>query len=225
MGVPRSNLLPDVKAQRRALKAQQKQLRRELKVQQRQQREALKAHPMYAQMQQQRLQRRRRRLLMALLLALLLLLLSKCECDEAPATPAPAPPAAPTVVKPPADTPPPPKKLRGRVRGTRRPTLPVQPPGPPSWLDAFRLQVAARSTLLAGCFNGIEKPGALRWSVRVHAPTGKVSASTLEPVLSNADITPKQVECLEQHLSSPAYKLDEPDPKAEARRVTLVFEF
>jgi hypothetical protein len=178
-----------------------------------------------------RARRHRQQRTLALLIAiLLLLLLMRCECTEEP--------EAPAVVEPTLPEPPPPKKpvapkrpktppvvLEGTVPASERDTLAVEPTTPPTWLPQFRLQAAARSPRLAACFNGSEKPGALRWSALVHARSGRVSESVIEPVFRGVSINDAQTDCLIKGLTEPPFALDEPDPQAAARRVSLIFEF
>jgi hypothetical protein len=193
------------------------------------QKRALMATPAYAAVLAARRRRTRRRLAIAAAILLVLWLLSRCECEE-PAAPVvvevdagtPAPPPAPKAAKP---KPKPPVKLDGNIDGSDRPAMVVDPQPTPPWLDQFRMQVAARSAVLAACFNGVEKPGALRWSALVHAKSGRVTESVVEPVFRGVTLTPDQIECLIAGLSDPPFKLDEPDERAGARRVSLVFEF
>ena len=77
----------------------------------------------------------------------------------------------------------------------------------PSWLDEFRLQVAARSPRLAECFSGTDRPGALRWTTAVNEESGAVSDHGLELVGTGADLYGKQRECVLAVLSSPGYRL------------------
>lgn len=172
--------------------------------------------------------RRRRRQLALLLAILLLLLLFRCECDEAPL--APEPPAeveAPVVEKKPTTRKgiKKPLTLEGTVEKSERDTIDVPDLPPPAWLAQFRLQAAARSPRLAACFVGVEKPGALRWSALVHARSGRVSESVVEPVFRGGTVTDTQLACLIAALSDPPFSLDEPDREAAPRRVSLIFEF
>lgn len=212
------------KAMRAALREQQRALRSSLAVRIAEQRR----QPLFVEAEARRRKQRQRRLL-AILIVLLLLLLLRFDCAEGPQAP-----AAPAVVE--AEPPEPPKKakkapkkrkvkLEGKVEPSDRGKMATEPAPPPAWLSQFRLQVAARSTRLAACFNGAEKPGALRWSALVHAQSGRVTESAVEPVFRGVSLDEKQEVCLIGVLTDPAYKLDEPDPEAAARRVSLIFEF
>lgn len=226
---------------RSELRAQMREDRRRWKQEARATRARLKARveeqmraPAFAPLLERRARAKRRRRIATLLAILLLLLLLLIECDPAPAGPAVVQPPTPEVVV--DDTVTPPKKkpvrkkrrrkpLTGKIDGSERADVDVEPPAPPSWLPKFRLQVAARSPRLAACFNGSEQPGAMRWTALVHAPTGRASDSVLEPVFRGASVDNTQRECLEAALSEPRYRLPEPDPSAVARRVSIIFEF
>jgi len=171
--------------------------------------------------------RRRRRQLALLLAILLLLLLFRCECE-----PEPVPEPVAQVEEPVVEKKPPTRKgikkpltLEGTVDKSERDTIDVPDLPPPAWLAQFRLQAAARSPRLAACFVGVEKPGALRWSALVHARSGRVSASVVEPVFRGGTVTDAQLACLVAALSDPPFSLDEPDREAAPRRVSLIFEF
>lgn len=191
---------------------------------------AFQSRPAVKEVHLQAKRRRQRRTLALLIAILLLLLMMRCECTEEP--------AAPVVVEPTLPEPPQPKKpgparkpkvppvvLEGTVDGSERDTMAVEPTTPPAWLPQFRLQVSARSPKLAACFIGTEKPGALRWSALVHARSGRVTESVVEPVFRGVSLNNAQHDCLVKGLTEPAFALDEPDPQAAARRVSLIFEF
>jgi len=188
---------------------------------------AQQKHPLREQVRR-RQQRRRRRLLSAALIALLLWLLSQldCQCEPEPAPPEPeravvvAPPAPP-----PTKPPPKPKLATGKVKLSPRPPLEVPVRPEPPWLADFRLQVAARSRTLAQCFTGAERPGALRWSALVHAPSGRVSESEVDAMFRGTSLTTTQEACVIRGLTAGRYTLNEPDKDAPARRVSLIFEF
>ena len=210
---------------RNALKHEQRQMRIVMKAKMKQELAALKATPMFVAAAQKRKRRRQRNTLIALIIVLLLLLLSRCECDpvedEGPA----GPDAAVVVVDTPEIVPEALTSGKGRTQKTKRPALKVEPPPPPPWLDQFRLQVAARSPRLATCLNGNERPGAMRLSGLVHAKSGRVTAAVVEPVFRGSSLSERQLECLVKELTTQSYRLDEPNPSAAARRVSLIFEF
>lgn len=161
-----------------------------------------------------------------LLLLLLLVLLKDCSCDEPPAAPAPAPaPEVPTAAGEGSAAPPPPApppKIKKRSRPGYAPTA----PGPLPWLDALRLQVAARGPRLAACFTGASRPGALRWTASVDPGQGLVSDQGLEPVLDTDPLTREQRDCALGVLAEPPYRLipDGAEPSTPAR-IGLVVEF
>lgn len=162
---------------------------------------------------------RRRRwpwLLLLLLLLLCLIPIPSCEEAQGPAEVAevevragePAPPVEPQ----PAAAP---------VPRLSRPSYAPPPPDPVPWLEAWRVQVAARGPRLATCFEGATHPGALRWSTRVEPAAGRVSDHVLEPVLDTAPLTAAQRACVLAVLTDPPYRLD----PAEPARAGLVIEF
>lgn len=159
-----------------------------------------------------------------LLLLLLLVLLKDCSCDEPPPAPASAPEVPAAAGEGSAATPPPepPPKVRKRSRPGYAPTA----PGPLPWLDALRLQVAARGPRLAACFTGASRPGALRWTASVDPGQGLVSDQGLEPVLDTDPLTREQRDCALGVLAEPPYRLipDGAEPSTPAR-VGLVVEF
>lgn len=169
----------------------------------------------------------RRRALVIILLLLLLLLLRPCEPAGPGAVPPPPPPrqtTTATIAKPPD----PPKKKAPIVRRTKRRLRPEYEGATKrkkTWLDDFRMQVAGRSVRLAGCFEGVERPGAVRWVARVDPTTGKVADHSLEPVASSVAITKRQRECLVGVLSDPPYRLSADAPPPTPERVGLVLEF
>lgn len=212
---------------RAALREDQRRLRERLRAQL----EERKRDPRIAALlEKKRLRQRRRRIAAALVSVLLFLLLLRCECEEPVALEplveeppvevlAPAAPPTPTKRRPPR------APLAGKIAPSERTRLEVDATRPPPWLSQFRLQVAARSPRLATCFNGVEKPGALRWTALVHARSGRVSEPVLEPAFRGGELETSQVECLVRGLSNPPYNLDAGDDEAEARRVSLIFEF
>jgi len=147
--------------------------------------------------QRERKKRRNRRA-GSLVLLLLLLLFVRCDCDPPPPPPEPEPLATDVVVQEPEK-----KKPTPPVKPKRKPftdTVATQPRGqygndvrpPPSWLEEFRIQVAARSPRLAQCFTGTDRPGALRWAAAGDPKSGEVSYHELEPLGTSTSITREQ---------------------------------
>ena len=159
-----------------------------------------------------------------LLLLLIWALVPECFCvavpfDEAAGSgPAGDPPAP----EEPVAVPPLPG---GRVARRERPGKPAPTPESLPWLTVFELQVAARSPRLAPCFEGVPRPGALRWSAVVEASRGTVSDHTLEPVLGSDSLDAAQRACVLEVLSTPAYRLAPLDERSTPPRVSLVIEF
>ena len=181
----------------------------------------------------QRKKTRRRRLLLIVLLALLLFFwFSRCTCQPVTVAEAPsiAPPrivAVPPVAKPrslPKIKLPP---IPGGMQKQDRPAYDVEPKLAPTWLDSFRLQIAARSPRLADCFRGVERPGALRFTTSVSLPSGNISDSVLEPVGGQLALSEVQKQCVLTVLSDAPYQLkstsQETSPVPE--RVGIVIEF
>ncbi len=172
-----------------------------------------------------RARRRRRQLtFLAVVAVLVLACLSRCQCEAGPQVapkvgarePSPPPLAAAKV--------PPPPPLVAKVRTQPRPPLATGLRETPSWLDEYRLQVAARSGKLAECFNGTDQPGALRWTATVTPESGRVSEHELEPV-GVASVPPGAQACLLRALSTPPYRLAGDAGVALSPRVTLLLEF
>lgn len=180
-------------------------------------------HPALERARARRARRRQRTLAAIAVLLLLLLLLQRCEPDEAPA---PAP-IAEVVARPaPPPAPAPPRRPTSKVRKQPRPPLKTEDLATPPWLSAFRLQVASRSTRLARCFSGVERPGALRWSALVDAGSGAVSEQALDAV-DGVVLTGPQRDCLQGVLAEPPYRLtpSKDDEHPLPARVSLVVEF
>lgn len=223
------DLLPSG-AERKAMRQQMKAQQRASKAAMRTQLDEVKARPEVADAMKRARQKTLRRRL-ALLVAILILLLLRLDCS---CEPAPAPPVEP-IVKPPPDPKPKPRRNRplrakkptfeGKVDKSDRGAMEIEPPPPPSWLGQFRLQVAARSPRLASCFEGNERPGALRWSALVHAKSGKVTESIIEPAFRGATLDAQQSKCLIDGLTASPYNLTEPGDQAAPRRVSIIFEF
>lgn len=207
------NWRQSMKAQRAALKASSRAVRARV-----------------AQLPHVQKARRKRRVRrgLTLIAMLLVLVFIRCDCGalvppEAIGADAGVPVAAlaKPVVK--ATKPPP---LQGKVSLARREAFATMPRTAPDWLDAFRMQVSARSPRLAECFQGTERPGALRWVAAVNPDSGAVSDQTFEPVGLALELNRGQRTCLTQVLASPAYKV--PAPPADhafPSRVSLVIEF
>ncbi len=160
--------------------------------------------------------RSKRRLgLLALLALLLLLLLRRCSCT------APPPPSNPVEVELPTPTAAP--RPTEKVARLPRPSFTPPPPEDLPWLDAFHMQVAARSPRLASCFEASDAPGALRWTTSVDPAHGRVSDHTLEPLMRTT-LDDDQRRCVLEALSDPPYRLPPPHPSHPAR-VALVIEF
>ncbi len=188
--------------------------------------------PQLAPLQDAR-RRRRSRLLLGLLLLFALLLLWSRHCSCAEPTPAPsidddAPPcpAVPLCESAKPRPKPAPRRLphAGKAPPQARDLLTLPLTGTPTWLADFRLQVTARSLDLAVCFNGAEKPGALRWTTTVTPLPGTVADSEWEPALRGPALTSTQQQCVQRVLSNPPYHLV-PDGDEDLTRLSLVLEF
>lgn len=220
---------------RRTLRERRKELRRSVALMRRQARERLESIPAV------RRERTKRRVRRAVGLALLASLLLFLRCDGHPAPPPGPPPlgadAGTPEVKakrpaPPALSKPPP--LRAQIPSQPRARYEGETKAPPSWLEEFRIQVAARSPRLAECFKGSDRPGALRWTAAVNAESGAVSDHELEPLGTGSGgwgvmIGSEQRACLLRALSNPPYRLRAPRTAAEKEalpnRVSIVIEF
>jgi hypothetical protein len=134
----------------------------------------------------------------------------------AKATPSPRP----TAVAKAKQTP-----LVARLEKQKRPGYTLEAREGPSWLDDFRLQVAARSPRLSECFNGSERSGTLRWSVSIDAKSGAVADHDFEPIGASADLTTEQLVCAASTLSQPPYLLKNAPVEALPNRVSLIVEF
>lgn len=206
---------------RSELRAERRRRRAELRERMREQRERLDEHPAVQQVREARAQRRRRRnrrLLMALSLLLLLLLLIRCEVPQigGPGEPTPVAETRPEQADP---------TFGAHVETQNRPGYNVAARPGPDWLDELRLQVAARSTRLATCFNGSERGGAIRWTTSIDVKTGAVTGHELEPLGATPSLTDEQKRCATQALSQPGYHLTHPPSSKLPNRVSLVLEF
>jgi hypothetical protein len=211
---------------RRELRQRKKELRRSVALMKRSARERVAQLPVVQR------EKRRRRIRRVVTIAALLLLAMWVRCDCAPPPP-PAPPPEPVVepvpveVKPKKPEPPTskPKAFKDRMERQRRGSYQNEAQTSPSWLDDFRLQVAARSPRLAQCFSGTERPGALRWTAAVNAASGSVSDHALEPVGTGGELSRKQRDCVQGVLSSPGYRLKPEQKQDLPGRVSIVIEF
>jgi hypothetical protein len=209
---------------RRELRQRKKELRRSVELNRRAARERVEQLPSV------RREKRRRRIRRAVTIAALLLLamLVRCECAPPPPVPPPEPVVKPALeVKPkkPAQPASKPKAFSDRMERQRRGSYQNEAQTSPSWLDDFRLQVAARSPRLARCFSGTERPGALRWTAAVNAASGSVSDHVLELVGTGGDLSGKQRDCVQGVLSSPGYRLKPEQKQDLPGRVSIVIEF
>lgn len=209
---------------RQAMKRQRAETRAHLKAMKARAKDALAHDPRVRQA------RRRRWLKRGIAVALLLLLLLLIRCDG-PAGP------APEALKSPADAgvelKKPEVKLARRPGGkpvvpskrVARPDFETPDRAPARWVDDFRLQVAARSPRLAACFNGTDRPGALRWTTLVSRQTGAVGNHDFETMGLSGELSQAQLDCLTDVLSSPGYRLDGVIEEGLPDRVSLVLEF
>lgn len=214
---------------RRAMREQKAALRRMMKQRKAEARAKLGANPAVQQERRKRLLRRAA----GLTALLLLILFMRCDCQPPPPVVVETPvvdAGTPVVMKKPVAPPKPkPKKLTGTLEQQERGQYAGEATPTPSWLDDYRMQVAARSPRLAECFTGAEKPGALRWSAAVNAISGAVSDHALEPAGPGPSVLDEQRECVLSALSNPKYKLNVPKDEAGTqtlpRRVSIVIEF
>ncbi|QRO00826.1 hypothetical protein JRI60_18225 [Archangium violaceum] len=209
---------------RRELRRRKKELRRSAELMRRATRERVEQIPAV------RREKRRRRIRRVVTIAALLLLamLVRCECAPSPPAPPPEPVVEPAPeVKPKKPAPPAskPKAFSDRMERQRRGSYQNEAQTSPSWLDDFRIQVAARSPRLAQCFSGTERPGALRWTAAVNAASGSVSDHALEPVGTGGELSGKQRDCVLGVLSSPGYRLKPEQKQDLPGRVSIVIEF
>jgi hypothetical protein len=174
--------------------------------------------------QSEKRRRRIQRLLLAILL-LLLLLLIRCDCGSGlePGRADAGIDAGLLISIPDASIVKPRRPLSALVKPMLRPALEAPDPLAPKWLDAFRLQVAARSARLAQCFDGAQRPGAIRWTSSMNSKTGITSDHEFEAV-ADADVNLNN-QCLIQVLSKPAYGFSGIDITAMPGRVSIVIEF
>jgi len=206
-----------------AIKAQRRELRARLAEQRARLAEARSQRP-------KKTSKKVKRRLALLILLLLLLLLRRCECEEPP--PMPPPPPKEEVTETATKTPPKKKAkkkkrkpMRARTKKRSRPAYEGAPTRKATWVDAFRLEVSGRSLRLSSCFEGAQRPGAVKWSASIDPATGEVSDQIFAPVASELALSNAQTECLEGVLADPPYRLRADDGKATPQRVALVLEF
>lgn len=211
-----------LRPKRAALRERRKQLQRSYKARLQQARQRLARLPHV-----QEAKARKRRLL-ALVVLLVLVCVSRCTCT----TPTPPPPSAPQPALPVIKIRALPPKPKPSTPRPKTPSLPprgryqADPPSEPAWVEAFRLQVAARSRRLSQCFSGAAKPGALRWTAAINPDTGAVSDQKLEALPPSDDLTPAQRVCVVQVLSTPRYaSLVAAQAQSLPDNVSLVLEF
>ena len=158
-----------------------------------------------------------------LLLVILMLLVRECTREEPPeVVQIPDCPPAECEGEP---AKPPPPKFTGRNARQDRPAFDTPSTKPPPWIASFRMQVAARSPRLAECFVGAVTPGRLKWTSSVEPHDGHVSDHLLEPVLTSADLSRQERECVLDVLSDPPYRLEVGEERATPSRVGIVIEF
>lgn len=177
-----------------------------------------------------RRERRRRNVRRIAGVAVILLLASliNCRCEEPPVLPEQKPAAVEPEKTPPKKTlaPGPKKKpFDTRMKTKSRGGYDGDTRAPPSWLDDFRLQVAARSPRLSECFTGSVRPGALRWTSAVNAKSGTVSDHLIEPQGEGPGLQFDQIKCLQNVLTNPPYKLAAEQQASLPERVGIVIEF
>ncbi len=158
-------------------------------------------------------------------------LLRSCDCSEPPSEVTSTPPAVtidvpesqPKEVVTPKNTTK--KRFKGRISTRLRARYDGEAPAQQTWLTVFRMQVAARSPRLASCFEGIETPGAMKWTATIHLKKGTISDHDFEPVLDGASLSAPLKACLANVLSKPSYRLTVPSTATRSSRVAMVIEF
>ena len=159
-------------------------------------------------------------LLLLLLLPLLCCLPLDCTEDEPEeVVPEPEPVGEVEPVEPVPEEP------GGRIPSQERPDFGTRPPDAPSWIDSFRMQVAARGPRLAQCFVGAKEPGQFKWTTSVVPETGVVSEHALEPMLNSPDLRRAERLCVLEVLENPPYTLEAADEPSTPSRVGIVIEF
>ena len=214
---------------RRALRLRRQELRRDLRRDLALVRQRARAQ-VEALRKDRDVTRRRRRLAMAVPPLLVIAALLRCDCERTPPSPQKLEAKVETKApeKPPAPRPPR-KPARGPLAGgvDRRPRAgyETKAQAPAGWIDEFRLQATARSPRLAQCFDGADRPGALRWVAALNPETGTVSDQELEPLGARSELTSEQRLCVARALSNPGYRLSALPPQPFPGRVSLVIEF
>jgi len=184
--------------------------------------------------------RRQARTVVVVVIALVALALlgRDCACAGPPPPPPPTDVAALVCPEVPECGPAPKKKTKPPPRRSPVPRQAKTAPQPrdvmgiqqwraPPWLQALRLQVTARSLALAACFNGTDKPGALRLSATVTPSSGVLADPVIEPLVGGPVLTGQQGVCVTTVLTDPPYRLPV-DGIANAdvgTRISLVLEF
>ena len=184
----------------------------------------------------------RGRLVLLAVLILLWACLRSCDCSQPPSPPAPPlpPPVTPVDEAPEPENPEPeletakkkpkakPKKKKrytGRIKPRDRARFTIKEPDRQTWLTSFRLQVGARSPRLAECFEGVDNPGAIKWSATMDITKGLVSDHVFEPALQGHGLSKIQKACLATVLSTPVYGFPKPTKGLTTSRVSMVIEF
>ncbi len=183
----------------------------------------MKRAELQRRLEQKRARKRRIWLGFLLLLLLLLLLLSRCSCTQEPPVLPGEEAVGPALIEE-ALEPEEPLPRVAPVERVDRPEYRSELPEPLPWLDAFRMQVAARSPRLGQCFIGAERPGRLRWTASVEPLEGSVSEHQLEPMLQGDALTQKQRTCAIGVLSDPPYTLEGPG-RSTPSLLSMVIEF
>jgi hypothetical protein len=155
-----------------------------------------------------------------------------CADDPAPVATVAAP-TCPTCAEAPLCVPPvrvarptPARRVKAKIPPTPREALDVGERAPPPWLEAFRRQVMARSTILAACFAGTERPGAAWWTARFDPASGIAADGRLEAVEGGPPLLAAQSLCVLRGLQDSRYALGAAaDADPAARRLRLLIEF
>lgn len=209
---------------RRAMRERKKELRLAMARLRSATRQRLEKDPRVRRERRRRMVRRIGGLAVLLLLATLI----NCRCEALPIVPEQKTAAIEPEKSPPkkALAPAPKKKpFELRMNTKSRAGYQGETRAPPSWLDDFRLQVAARSPRLSECFTGSERPGALRWTSAVNAQSGTVSDHLIEPQGEGPGLQFDQIKCLQNVLANPPYKLAAKQAASLPERVGIVIEF
>jgi hypothetical protein len=175
----------------------------------------------------------------AVVVAVLVLLWLLRRCDNEPSAPvivaeAPVCPTVPECPTGPVKPKPKPKPASS-TKAPRKDVTVAQPRDlfavpqlrTPPWLTALRLQVSARSLVLARCFTGAERPGALRFTASVTPSSGQLADVVVEGLAGGPPLSESQRQCAATTLSQPPYRLPIVGEREVdiATRVSLVLEF